>query len=51
MQEAKKFPIVASVCLFGLYCLYKVVPTDVFMGILNAYFSVTIVLSISGIAT
>jgi len=50
MQEAKKFPIVASVCLFGLYCLYKSLPKDVFMGILNAYFSISIVFSISGIA-
>jgi len=51
MKEAKQFPLVASAFLFGIYCLYKVLPKPIFMGLVNTYFSVSIVFSISGIAT
>jgi hypothetical protein len=47
MSEAKQFPIVASAFLLGIYMLYKFLPKDVFMGIVNVYFSTAIVLSIS----
>lgn len=51
MSEAKQFPLIASAFLFGIYVLYKILPKEVFMGIVNTYFSVTIVMSISGMAT
>jgi ABC-type molybdate transport system permease subunit len=51
MKEAKRFPLVASAFLFGIYCLYKVLPKHIFMGLVNAYFSISIVFSISGIAS
>ena len=50
MSEAKKFPIIASCFLFGIYLLYKFLPKTVFMGIINVYFSASIVLSTSGLA-
>lgn len=50
MKQAKRFPLMASAFLFGIYCLYKVLPKHIFMGIVNTYFSVSIVFSISGIA-
>lgn len=48
MSEAKQFPLVASAFLFGIYVLYKILPKEVFMGLVNSYFSITIVMSISG---
>jgi hypothetical protein len=39
----------ASIFLFGIYLLYKALPKEVFMGIVNGYFSFTIVMSISGL--
>ena len=49
MNEAKQFPFVASAFLFGIYLLYKFLPKEVFMGLINVYFSTAIVMSISGI--
>ena len=51
MSEAKQFPFVASAFLFGIYLLYKFLPKEVFMGIINVYFSTTIVMSISALLT
>lgn len=49
MKEAKQFPLIASAFLFGIYLLYKALPKEMFMGIINGYFSFTIVMSISGL--
>lgn len=49
MSDAKQFPLVASAFLFGFYLLFKVLPKEVFVGLVNAYFSITTVLSVSGI--
>jgi minor histocompatibility antigen H13 len=49
MSDAKQFPLYASAFLFGFYVLYKYLPKEVFTTIINVYFSITTVLSTSGI--
>lgn len=49
MADAKQFPLYASAFLFGFYLLYKYLPKEIFTYIINIYFSMTTVLSISGI--
>jgi len=51
MSDAKQFPLYASAFLFGFYLLYKYLPKEVFTTIINIYFSITTVLSTSGIFT
>jgi minor histocompatibility antigen H13 len=49
MADAKQFPLYASAFLFGFYILYKYLPKEIFTYIINVYFSLTTVLSTSGI--
>lgn len=49
MSDAKQFPIYASAFLFGFYLLYKFLPKEFFMLIVNSYFSVVTVLSTSAL--
>lgn len=49
MSDAKQFPLYASAFLFGFYLLYKFLPKEFFTMIINVYFSLTTVLSTSGI--
>jgi minor histocompatibility antigen H13 len=49
MADAKRFPLMASAFLFGFYLLFKVLPKEVFTSIINVYFSLTTVLSVSSI--
>ena len=49
MAEAKQFPLYASAFLFGFYCLFKVLPKAIFKAIINVYFSLTTVFSVSSL--
>lgn len=49
MSDAKQFPLYASCFLFGFYLLYKFVSKEIFTYLVSAYFSITIVFSLSSI--